>query len=103
MITHLSALSGLLTGIGFLLGPLIVWMLKKEEFPAVDEHGKEAVNFQITMLIGTFIGGLLSIILIGIPILIAVMIAAVVFPVIAGIKANEGKFYRYPFTLRLIK
>lgn len=104
MITHLSALVGLLgNGIGFLLGPLIVWLWKKEEFPIVDEHGKEAVNFQLTMLIAAVIGFVLSFVLIGIPILIAVAIAAIVFPIIAGLKANEGKSYRYPFTIRMIK
>ncbi|MBW3566069.1 MAG: DUF4870 domain-containing protein [Acidobacteria bacterium] len=103
MITHLSALTGLITGIGFLLGPLIVWLIKRDEYPMVDEHGKEAVNFQITVFIGFVIGGLLAIVLVGFVIMLAVGIAAVVFPIIAGIKANEGQFYRYPFTLRLIK
>ena len=49
MICHLAALSGYVSGLGFIVGPLIVWIIKKEEFPFVNEHGKEAVNFQISM------------------------------------------------------
>lgn len=108
MIAHLSALVGLLgNGIGFLLGPLIVWAIKKDDHPFVDEQGKEAMNFQLSMiiigvvafaLIFTIIG-----ILIAVPVLILVAIVAVVLPIVGGIRANEGEHYRYPFAWRLIK
>ena len=104
MLCHLSALVGLLgNGIGFLLAPLIVWLVKKDSDPFVDDQGKEAVNFQLTMMIGVLIGAVTAIIMVGIVILLAVLVLAVVFPIIAAIKANEGVYYRYPLTIRFIK
>ncbi|MBW3670150.1 MAG: DUF4870 domain-containing protein [Acidobacteria bacterium] len=104
MITHLSALIGLLgNGIGFLLAPLIVWLIKKDLDPFVDDQGKEAVNFQITMFIAAIIALILSFVLIGIPILIVIGLMAVIFPIVAAIKASEGNYYRYPLTIRFLK
>jgi len=104
MITHVVALVGLLgNGIGFLLGPVIVWMLKREEHPFVDEQGKEAVNFQITMMIAGLISVVLMFVGIGFILIAVVGLVATIFPIIAGIKANEGESYRYPLTYRFIK
>jgi uncharacterized Tic20 family protein len=104
MLCHLSALVGLLgNGIGFLLGPLIVWLIKREEHPFIDEQGKEAVNFQITMFIAFFVAAILIIVIIGIPLLIALGIIDVVLPIVAAIKVSNGEHYRYPFAIRLIK
>ena len=104
MLCHLSALVGLLgNGIGFLLGPLIVWLIKRDEHPFIDEQGKEAVNFQITMFIGLFVAAILVFVLIGIPLLFALMILMIVFPIVAAIKVSNGERYRYPFAIRLIK
>ena len=103
MFCHIIALVGLLgNGIGFLLGPLILWMVKKEDDPFIDEQGKEAVNFQLTMLIALFVSALLVFVAIGILLLIVVGILMVVFPIIASLKANEGQHYRYPLTIRFI-
>jgi uncharacterized Tic20 family protein len=85
------------------LGPLILWLLKKEDDPFIDEHGKEALNFQITMLIAGFAGGLLMCVGIGIIVLIAVPIINLIFCIIATIKANSGELYRYPIAIRLVK
>ena len=104
MICHIIALSGLLAnGIGFLLGPLLVWLLKKEDHPFIDEQGKEAVNFQITMFIVLFISVILCLFLIGFLFLIVIGVLMVIFPIIAAIKANDGEHYRYPLCLRFIK
>jgi uncharacterized Tic20 family protein len=103
MLSHLSALSGMITGVGFLIGPLLVWLLKREDHPFIDEQGKEAVNFQITMHIAMFIGGVLAVLLVGIPILFIVGLVMVVLPIVAAIKADAGESYRYPFTWRVIK
>ena len=104
MICHIVALVGLFgNGIGFVVGPLIVWLVKKEEDPFIDEQGKEAVNFQITMFIALIISGILCLVLIGFVLLFLVFIFMVVFPIIAAIKANEGTHYRYPMTIRFIK
>jgi len=104
MFCHLGALVGLLgNGVGFLIVPLIVWLIKKDDHPFIDEQGKESVNFQITMFLALFAGALLTLVLIGIPILIAAMIMMIVLPVVAAIKASNGESYRYPLTIRFIK
>ncbi len=103
MIAHLSALAGLIVPFGHLLGPLIVWLVKKDTMPFVDDQGKEALNFQITLSIALFVCFLLIFVAIGIVLMPLVGLAGLILAVIAGIKANEGVAYRYPFTLRLIK
>jgi uncharacterized Tic20 family protein len=101
---HLIALVGLLgNGIGFVLGPLIMWLLKREDHPFIDEQGKESLNFQITMFIALLISGILALIFIGFVLLFIVGIVMTVFPIIAAIKANDGVHYRYPITIRFIK
>ena len=110
MWAHLSALAGLIVPFGNLLGPLLVWQLKKHDLPSVEAHGKAALNFQITVTIAVF-GGLLvaiplAFVCIGyvlIPVVAVVGIAGLVFSVIAGVKANDGQEYRYPYSLNLVK
>jgi len=89
--------------LGHILGPLAVWLLKRGDSPEIDAHGKESLNFQISMLIYDAIAAILCIFLIGIPILIALWVANTVLVIIASVKASEGKLYQYPFTIRLIK
>ncbi len=103
MFAHLSTLVGLIIPFGSILGPLIIWQIKKAEMPFVDDQGKEAVNFQITILIAALVSALAMLILIGILMVFVVGIAWLVLSILAGIKANNGEAYRYPFTLRLIK
>ena len=103
---HLSGLAGFLPivpGIGCVIAPLIVWQMKKEEGPFVDENGKEALNFQISILIYGIIAGLLIMACIGIVLLPAVVVFDVVFLIIAALKANKGESYRYPLTIRFVK
>ena len=99
---HLAAFSGLITGIGFVLGPLVVWLYKKDDSAFVSDQGKEALNFQLTMLISVAISCLLIVVLIGIPLLILLAIFNFVCTIVAAVKASEGVAYRYPFNLRLI-
>lgn len=104
MLCHLSALVGLLgNGLGFLVAPLVVWLLKKEDDPFIDDQGKEAVNFQITMFIALFVSGILVLVVIGIALLVVVGIMMIVFPILGAIRANEGETYRYPFSIRFIQ
>lgn len=103
MFCHFAAFIGLVFPFGSLLGPLIVWQLKRESDPFVDAQGKEALNFQITVALAMFVSFLLMLVVIGFFLLGLVCLAALVLTIIAGIKANEGKAYRYPFCLRLIK
>ena len=113
MFAHLSALLGLILtghwfGWGCFLGPLIIWLVKKDSMPFVDDQAKEALNFNITVAIVFFALFVLTLITLGLgvliagPIAIVVGVAWLVFTIIAAIRANEGVRYRYPFTLRLI-
>ncbi len=101
MFAHLSALVGFVVPFGNVIGPLVIWQLKKE-MPFVVDQGKEALNFQITVLIAAAICFLLMFIFIGMLLLPVVGIVALVFTIIAGLKANNGERYRYPFAFRLI-
>ncbi|MEI8108349.1 MAG: DUF4870 domain-containing protein [Verrucomicrobiota bacterium] len=102
MLAHLSAFSMYFTGIGHLLGPLIVWLAKKENSPFVADQAKEALNFQISISIYGIVAGLLCFVLIGFPILAALVPFQFVFMIVAGIKAKDGVVYRYPLTLRFL-
>lgn len=85
------------------LGPLIIWLVKKDDHPFINEQGKEALNFQITVVLASIVSGLLIMACIGIALLPAVQILNIVFCIIATIKTNNGEHYRYPVALRLIK
>jgi len=125
MLCHLSALAGLLFGLGNVIGPLLVWQIKKNELPEIEPHGKEALNFQLTILLINIIVGFLLIGFLGAAfgmgrmwrspfslfsggfglasILIIINLVAFILAVIAGIKANNGEAYKYPFAIRFIK
>ena len=102
MFCHLAALIGFVFPFGNIIGPLVIWVLKKDEYPLVNENGKESLNFQISMTIYIIAAFLLSFVLIGIPILIALGLYELIAIVIAAIKANEGITFRYPLTIRFI-
>jgi len=104
VLCHATALAGFFVPwAGHILGPLIVWLAKRSDSPEVDEYGKESLNFQISMLIYNVIAAVLCLVLIGFIILAILHILNLVLVIIASIQASEGKFYRYPMTIRLIK
>lgn len=111
MWSHMSALAGVpFPAFGAVLGALIVWQMKRHEYPSVDEQGKEAFNFQLSMFIYLIAGSAIAFVgmffCVGyflLPLLGVIHYGAIIFGVIAGIKANEGVMYRYPLNLRLIK
>ena len=102
MFAHLSALVGLVIPFGNIIGPLVIWLVKKETMPFVDNQAKEALNFQITVTIAMVVSAILILVVIGFVLMFLIGLAALVLTIIAAIKANEGNAYRYPFTLRLI-
>jgi uncharacterized Tic20 family protein len=102
MFAHLSALIGLIIPFGSIIGPLVIWLIKKDTMPFVNDQGKEALNFNITVAIAAIVGWILCFILIGFLVLAVVFVAWLVLVIIGTIKANEGTAYRYPFTLRLV-
>lgn len=103
MFCHLSALAGFIIPFGNIIGPLILWQMKKAESAFIDDQGKEALNFQITIGIAALICLVLIFVLIGAFLLPLVGIVALIFTIIGAIKANEGVTYRYPFAIRLVK
>jgi uncharacterized protein len=96
LLAHLSVLV-----LGF-VGPLVVYLVKKDSSPFVKEHAAEALNWAITLTIATVVSVVLIVVLIGILLLMAIGVAALVFAVLAAIAANNGQSYRYPMTLRLV-
>ena len=111
MLCHLSALAACI-GIPFgnILGPLIIWQIKKNEFPSVDLHGKAALNFQITVTIAAVIGAALAFMLsffcVGFllfPVVVLIVLAGMILAIIAGIKANNGEDYKYPYSIEFVK
>ena len=104
MFCHLAALSGFIIPFGNVVGPLVVWLIKKDTMPLVDQHGKEALNFQITVSIAIFVCILLMLVVIGIFLIVVVGIGALVLTIMAAVKVANGQLdYKYPLTLRLIK
>jgi uncharacterized Tic20 family protein len=111
MLCHLAGLAGLspvLPGIGSAVGPFVIWQLKRDEFPFVDEQGRRAVNFQLSMLLYGLAGSLVCLITcIGTPLIPVVLCVAgtvdVVFVLIAAVKANRGEHYRYLLAIRFFK
>ncbi|HVF11445.1 MAG TPA: DUF4870 domain-containing protein [Abditibacteriaceae bacterium] len=103
MLCHLSALVALVgVPFGQIIGPLIVWLVKKDEFPFVNDQGKESLNFQISMTIYMLVAGASILFLIGLVLLPIVVVVDVIFTIIAAIQANTGQPYRYPLTIRFI-
>ncbi len=101
---HASALLGFFVPAGgHILAPLIVWLMKRADSAAVDAHGKESLNFQLSMLIYSIIAGILMFVLIGFVLLPLLHVLNLVFVIIASLRASEGQLYRYPLTIRLLK
>ena len=103
MLCHISTLSGMIIPLGHIIAPLIIWLIKREEFSLVEDQGREVLNFQISMTIYTIISAILCLILIGFVFLFILVIFGLVVTIIAAINANDGQSYRYPMTIRFIK
>lgn len=103
MLCHISAFAGFIIPFGGILAPLIIWLIKKDEMAFVNDQGKEAINFQITVFIAAIVCFILMFIGIGFILLFALAIYAIIMIIIAAMKANDGVYYRYPYALRLIK
>jgi uncharacterized Tic20 family protein len=102
MFAHLSTFAGHFIPFGHIIGPLVIWMIKKDELPLVNDQGKEALNFQITMTFAFIVAALSLFIVVGFVLLPAVWLFDVIVTIIAAVKANEGVAYRYPLCLRLV-
>ena len=99
-IAMLSHLLGLFT---CFVGPLIIWLLKKDDDPFIDRQGKEALNFQITVVIGLFAASVLSFACIGVFLFPVIGVLDLIFCIIASVHASKGQDYRYPISIRLVR
>jgi uncharacterized Tic20 family protein len=102
MLAHLTSFAGFVVPFGNLGGPLLIWLLKKDTMPLVNDQGKEALNFQITMTLAIIVAALLIFVLIGFILVPALVLFDIIITIVAAVKANEGVAYRYPFCLRLV-
>ena len=103
MFVHFSVLAGFVEPFAGLILPIILWQIKKDEIPEINVHGKIVVNWLISAIIYSAVGLLLTFVLIGIPLLFILAGRCIVFPVIGGIKANNGEVWNYPLTIQILK
>lgn len=111
MLTHLSAFVGAWLALAF-VGPMVIWLIKREEHPFLDRHGKEALNFNLSFLLYIVVGGLLGVVLslvtfgLAIPIVVlaggAVAVGWIALTIVAAVRANNGEDHRYPATIRFV-
>ncbi|MFK7737276.1 MAG: DUF4870 domain-containing protein [Pirellulaceae bacterium] len=102
MFLHLSLLAGYAIPLAGLVAPIIIWQIKKDELPAIDAHGKMALNFIISMFLYSLIAFVLTFVVIGFFLFLALAAAAVIMPIIAAIKANKGELWNYPLIIKFI-
>lgn len=103
MAVHLSAFAGHVFPFAHIIAPLVIWLLRRDTSAFVDDQGKESVNAQITFTIYFAVAVALCFVLIGIPLLAGLYLANLILVIMASIAAHEGKVYRYPYILRLVK
>jgi uncharacterized Tic20 family protein len=102
MACHLTALAGFIIPFGNIIGPLVVWLLKRDEYPFVADQGKESLNFQISILIYAVAGAVLIVLVVGFAILAAIGLFSLIMVILASVKASEGVLFRYPLCIRFI-
>ena len=100
---HLSTFAGLVVPFGSVIGPLAVWLTRRDRDPSIDQAGREALNFGITIAIYGAVLLVAALMLVGIPLLVVGVVAWVVLGSLAAVKASEGQAYRYPLTMRLVR
>ncbi len=103
MLCHLGTFSGIIVPFGNFLAPLLIWIFKKEEYPFVDDQGKESLNFQISVFLYSIIGIVLAFLIVGLIFLVVLALFAIIQVIKATMSANNGVAYRYPFCIRVIK
>jgi uncharacterized Tic20 family protein len=103
MLCHIGTFVGYIIPFGHIIAPLIIWLIKKDESPFVDDQGKESLNFQISISIYAVIAALLTLVVIGFVLVIALLTFDMVMVIIAAVKSNNGERYRYPLCMRFIK
>jgi uncharacterized protein len=103
VVAHLSTFAGLVVPFGSVIGPLAVWLTRRHRDPFIDQAGREALNFGISIAIYGAVVLAAALMLVGIPFLIVGVVAWVVLASLAAVKASQGQAYRYPLTMRLVR
>ena len=103
MYAHLSSLAGYIVPLGSILGPLVVWLMKKDQSALVDQHAKDALNFNLSMLVYAAVSVVLVLVFIGFFLLIAIGVGSVICTIMATLKAKDGQHFQYPMTIRFIQ
>jgi hypothetical protein len=103
MLLHISQLAGFVLPLAGLIVPILIWQMKKADLPGIDVHGKIVANWIISEILYTIVSALLIVVIIGIPLLMAIGILGIVFPIIGGIKANNGEVWKYPLSIPFFK
>ena len=103
MMIHLSQFCGYFIPFAGFFVPIVLWQMKKDESPVIDNHGKIVTNWILREMIYLSVGAILCIIIIGIPMLIAIGIVSIIFPILGGIKANNGETWEYPMSIKFFK
>jgi uncharacterized Tic20 family protein len=102
MLLHFSLLAGFVVPFAGLVTPIIIWQVKKAKYPELDAHGKIAVNWILSLILYAVVSALLILLIVGLPLLIALGVLSVVFPIIGGIKANNGEIWNYPLSIQFL-
>jgi len=103
MFIHLSQFCGYIIPMAGLIVPIVLWQVKKDESEVIDRHGRVVVNWILSQLIYAFVSGLLCMIVIGIPLLLALVAVGIIFPIIGALKANSGELWPYPLSIRFFR
>ncbi len=103
MFLHLSLLAGFVVPFAGLVAPIVIWQVKKTELPELDIHGKIVVNWIISAIIYAIVCFLLVFVIVGVPLLIALGVLGIVFPIIGAVKAGGGEVWRYPLSIEFLK
>ena len=103
MLVHLGQFAHAIVPMGGLVAPILIWQLKKDDHPEIDEHGKNVVNWMLSQFLFSIVAGILAIFLIGIPLVFILAIVSIVFPIIGAVKASSGQVWRYPMTINFFK
>ena len=103
MLCHLFGLLGLIVPLGNVIGPLLIWLLKKEEHPFIEEQGREALNFQITFTIAMMVSVFLALVYVGLFLLAILGIVDLILIIMASTAASRGENYRYPFSIKFLQ
>ncbi len=103
MFLHLSQFAGLIIpGLGWVL-PLVLWLVKRDTSAYIDKNGKVVMNWILSSLIYAIVGSILIVLLIGIPLLVALVICSTIFTILGAIKARDGVIWSYPLSIHFLK